>query len=334
MGSICKSCWIWVRSEPVSAMLERRNDTPSSSLPRVAVLLAAYNGVNWLELQLDSILKQAGVQISVFISVDPSTDGTEQWCASCAKKHAHVTLLPPAGIFGGAARNFFRLIRDVDFQSFEYIALSDQDDIWYQDKLERAVKKLQSNDFDAYSSNVTAFWPCGRSMLLDKAQPQVQWDYLFEAAGPGCTYVLTRHLAQAFKASLTERWEPAQRISLHDWYCYAFARSHGFRWFIDPMPSMDYRQHTSNQVGANTGIAAFMTRLKTIGNGWWPEQVLLIARLTESDSPLPYAVGKFKRSHFLKLIFKSGQCRRRRRDKFLFVVACLAAALSISNQTH
>lgn len=295
---------------------------------KVAVLLAAYNGMSWIEEQLESILRQKHVCVSVFISVDLSTDSTEQWCTAYAQQHANVTVLPGPGHLGGAAKNFFRLIRDVDFSSYHYIAFSDQDDVWHADKLYRATTRLRSADFDAYSSNVTAFWPDGKRLLLDKAQPQVEWDYLFEAAGPGCTYVLGRPLADAFKISLTEAWEQAQDVSLHDWYCYAFARSHGFRWFIDPASGMDYRQHASNQVGANTGLASFITRLKSISDGWWSQQVMLICRLIDYPATLPFDPSGSKRLAFFRLIFKARQCRRRRRDKFLFVIACIAAMLS------
>lgn len=300
--------------------------------PKVAVLLAAFNGISWIEEQLDSILAQTGVDVSVFISVDLSTDGTEACCTAYAQQHANVTLLPPSGRFGGAARNFFRLIRDVDCTPFDYVAFSDQDDIWHPDKLERATSRLKVGDVDAYSSNVTAFWPDGKRLLLDKAQPQVRWDHLFEAAGPGCTYVLSQRLAAAFKASLTEHWDAAQQVTLHDWYCYAFARNHDFRWFIDPVPAMEYRQHAGNQVGANTGFAAFAARLKTITNGWWPAQVLLIAGLTGGCCELPLKPNGSRRLLFLKLIFRANACRRRRRDKILFVVACLASSLSTPGQ--
>lgn len=299
-------------------------DSMSSVFPRFAVLLAAYNGMEWIEEQLDSILNQINVSVAVFISVDPSTDGTESFCSAYAGQHSNITLLPGIGRFGGASRNFFRLIRDVDFSSFDYVAFSDQDDLWHSDKLHRATSVLALGIFEGYSSNVIAFWPDGRKMLLDKAQPQVRWDYLFEAAGPGCTYVISRPLADAFKASLIENWELCQRVSLHDWYCYAYARHHGFRWFIDSTSSMHYRQHAANQVGANTGISAFTGRLKKITGGWWPEQVLLINRLI-GDTP-PLALNE--KSDFLRLIFMAGHCRRRRRDKLLFIIACLAAAAS------
>lgn len=292
------------------------------------MLLAAYNGMAWIEAQLDSILKQTNVCVSVFISVDTSTDGTEAWCADYAQHHASISLLPPAGRFGGASRNFFRLIRDVDFSTFDYVAFSDQDDIWHPDKLQRAVAALAPDHHDAYSSNVTAFWPDGQRVLLDKAQPQVQWDYLFEAAGPGCTYVMNRRLADAFKSSLLSHWDAAQAVSLHDWYCYAFARSHGFRWLIDPVPGMDYRQHANNQVGANTGLASLISRLKKIADGWWAGQVVLIGQLIGDNQLHPAGKHVSTRLSFLKLAFKAPQCRRRPRDKIFFIIACLTAMLS------
>lgn len=39
------------------------------SVPRMAVLLAAYNGMAWLQQQVQSILAQQGVQVALFISV-------------------------------------------------------------------------------------------------------------------------------------------------------------------------------------------------------------------------------------------------------------------------
>ena len=304
----------------------------SSDFPKVAVLLAAYNGKAWIEEQLASIFAQTGVNLSIYISVDPSTDGTEALCAEYALRHANVVLLPPAGPFKGAARNFFRLIRDVDFSTYDFVSFSDQDDIWYPDKLQRAVAKLRSDDIDGYSSNVIAFWPNGRRMLVDKAQPQVKWDHLFEAAGPGCTYVLKPALAAGFKQLIVEQWERVQEVALHDWFCYAFARSHGFKWFIDPVPGMDYRQHKSNEVGVNSGFGSALKRVKRIFGGWWRSQIRTVGALVCSDrEPLALSIPVAKYSPF-NLLLNARQCRRRRRDQLAFVLICLGY-LFTSNRT-
>ncbi|WP_095196498.1 glycosyltransferase [Pseudomonas sp. Irchel 3A7] len=296
--------------------------------PKVAVLLAAYNGMQWIEEQIVSIFAQTAVDVTLYISIDPSTDGTEAWCAAYAVKHPGIILLPDSGRFGGASRNFFRLLRDVDVESYDFVALADQDDIWHTDKLQRATQSLTSRGVDAYSSNVTAFWPDGGTLLLDKAQPQVEWDYLFEAAGPGCTYVMSKQLVGSLKSAMLANWHQLQGVSLHDWYFYAFARSHGFLWFIDPVPTMEYRQHERNQVGANTGLSPMMARYKTIHDGWWFGQVQLIATLVEPKrKPVGMDWPLSRRTQLMKLSFSAWQCRRRVRDKILFFFICWATAL-------
>lgn len=296
--------------------------------PRVAVLMAAYNGMQWIEEQLASILAQTAVDLTVYISIDPSTDGTQAWCQAYAAQHPRVTVLPPAGQFGGASGNFFRLIRDVDLSTFDLVAFADQDDIWQDDKLLRAARAIEVQKVDAYSSNVTAFWPDGRTRLIDKAQPQADWDYLYEAAGPGCTYVLSAELVGPLKASMLANWEKLQHVSLHDWYCYAFARSNGFRWFIDPQSSMQYRQHDKNQFGANTGWSSLIARYRLIRSGWWFSQIRLVAELTHCNGQsLTQAVLPSGRWQLIRLSINAWRCRRRVRDKVFFFCICWVGAI-------
>ncbi|MER2104683.1 MAG: glycosyltransferase [Pseudomonas atacamensis] len=297
--------------------------------PKIAVLLAAYNGIQWIEEQLNSIQDQQGVDVAVYISVDPSTDNTERWCAEYAERFDNVTILPTIGMFGGASRNFFRLIRDVDFKEYDFVAFADQDDVWCPQKLVIAVSTMNDKKADAYSSNVTAFWPDGRTCVLDKAQSQVKWDFLFEAAGPGCTYVLSKYFSEQLKLSIIEQWSRIQTVSLHDWYCYAFARSRGFRWFIDSTPSLLYRQHDRNQMGANKGIVSLVYRFKTITSGWWFGQIKLITTLVGVDKhPFVLTWLALRPLQLMRLSLSAGQCRRRFRDKFLFFFICWIAALS------
>ena len=98
-------------------------------LPSIAILLSAYNGAEWIEEQIDTILKQHDVSIQLFISVDLSTDNTYDLCKELEQKKTNITILEYGERFGGAAKNFFRLIRDVNILGFDYVALADQDDI-------------------------------------------------------------------------------------------------------------------------------------------------------------------------------------------------------------
>lgn len=296
--------------------------------PKIVIVLAVYNGKQWIVDQLNSILVQDGVEVTIFISIDPSTDGSEEICHQLSMQHDNIFILPNAGKFGGAAKNFFRLIRDVDFSSFDYFAYSDQDDIWFENKLVRAVNKLIETKSDGYSSNVMAFWEIGKQKLVEKSQPQCEWDYLFEAAGPGCTYVMTIELASEIKKAVVSNWVEINKLGLHDWYSYAYARANGFKWFIDQWPSMLYRQHINNQVGVNQGWKAFLYRLKKVLGGWAIEQSALVAKLIgQENANFVISWSSFKRYGFLKLALNANKCRRKPSEQVLFFFACLLMAI-------
>lgn len=296
--------------------------------PRFLVLLAAYNGMKWIAEQVDSILSQRGVSVTLLISVDISTDGTDEWVTALAARDPRVSALPYGEKFGGAARNFFRLVKDAPFSDFDYFALADQDDVWNPDKLSRAVDVVNAQRVDGYSGNVKAFWPDGKEKLIVKSQPQVSYDFLFEAAGPGCTYVFTRPLFVELQKHLSARFAQIQTVTLHDWYFYAFSRANGFRWHIDSVPGMQYRQHANNQVGVNRGVKAFKARLSQVYDGWYFNQAALIAPLVGmADQPFVRGWISLGRAQLIRLALNSARCRRRPRDKFIFAGLCLVLAL-------
>lgn len=294
------------------------------SKPALAVCLAVFNGTRWLPEQLDSILAQTDVLVTVYVSVDLSTDGTEAWIDARAAEDDRIVVLPHGRRFGGAAPNFFRLLLDIDFNGFDYVSFADQDDVWLKGKLARAHEVLERSGADAYSSNITAFWPDGRELLVKKSQPQRRWDFLFEAAGPGCTYVMKRDLIRAMQSLLRERWLDAQHIGLHDWFSYAFARANGYRWVIDDYAGMRYRQHLENQVGVNAGWKAMVFRSRKVLNGWGLGQSALISNLVGLDNE-PFVTRWLKGGRFglLWLAMGAGQCRRRGRDRLLFALSCM-----------
>ena len=299
-----------------------------NQLPKFAVCLAAFNGVHWLNEQLDSILTQTDVSVTIFVSVDLSSDGTENLLDYRSHIDDRIILLKHGDHFGGAARNFFRILRDVDFSLFDYICFSDQDDIWFSNKLSQAHIFLKSTGADAYSSNVIAFWPDGRELLIEKSQPQVQWDFLFEAAGPGCTYVMRKQLTRDFQATVKLRWNEVQEVGLHDWFAYAFARANGYYWVIDSIPCMMYRQHSNNQVGVNSGLPALIYRAKKVLGGWAFAQSALIARLVGlGDDPFVVRWSGGSRAGLLFLALYAGKCRRRVVDRLVFFLSCLILSL-------
>jgi len=288
--------------------------------PRVIVLLAAYNGMKYIEEQIQSIEQQENVRVSIVISVDLSEDDTYQWCCDYAVERSHVEVLPYGQTFGGAAPNFFRLIKDVDFTQYDYVAFSDQDDIWHSDKLSHSYQTLEKNGVDGYSANVIAYWSDGREKITNKAQAQRRYDYLFEPAGPGCTYVMKPAALVEFKELLVVKIKQVQDVALHDWFVYAFFRSKGYHWFIDPVPKMRYRQHEYNQLGINSGWRAILKRLELLKNDWYRQQVALISYLVMPESLLHQSKWS--------LLKNGNQLRRRPIERIMIAIFVLMGALS------
>ena len=299
-----------------------------SELPRVLVLLATFNGARWLDEQLDSIFAQHRADVKILAADDGSTDGTVALVEQRGTGHLVAPVLLSTGRQLGAAGNFLRLLREAPVDDFDLIALADQDDIWLPERLERAIEQLQSNRVDGYSSDATAFWPDGRRRALGKAYPQRAFDHLFEPAGPGCTYVVTAALAKALQVELRREPERFDGIGYHDWLIYAFARTHGFRWFIDSTPGVLYRQHGHNELGANFGLSGVEKRWARLRSGWFRRQVLKIADLWVGDHCA--LVDRLRRLAWrdrLWLACAAARCRRRPRDQLALAAMLLLFVL-------
>lgn len=288
----------------------------SQKLSNVAVVLAAYNGEQWLEEQLESLSLQEGICLTLFVSVDLSTDKTYEMYQQAAEANSKIQLLPYGQRFGGAAPNFYRLISEVDFTDYDFVAFADQDDIWHSDKLKWACNVLRSGRADVYSSNVTAFWADGREELIDKAQPQRELDHFFEAAGPGCTYVFKQKVMLELQSFVRCLPEQVKKDVLHDWLAYAFCRERGYRWYIDHEPSMRYRQHDSNQVGTNNNWAAYKKRFAMIRSKSYRKNVEALVAVVA-----PACLSDIKSRFFL--IRNFSRLRRRARDRYFLLIMLL-----------
>jgi len=278
----------------------------------IAVLLASCNGIRFIESQMQSIIAQQNVSITLFISDDMSVDGTWEYLQTI--KSEQVILLPRKNKFGTPARNFFRLLRDVDFSEFDYVAFCDQDDIWLPDKFLNAIRNIRQRNVDAFSSNVESFWPDGKSCIIHKNQPLCEWDYLFESGGPGCTYVLSKRLALEIQKVLRSHDAFTDNIALHDWFVYCYARSHGYSWWIDCYPSVRYRQHDGNAFGSNSSFRSAYARWKMMRNGWYRDQVLHIANVCGFVNAWP--IRRLLRYSWLDRFILAGSVHRFRRRWF------------------
>jgi rhamnosyltransferase len=246
------------------------------SNPRVKVLLASWNGSEWIKAQIDSILAQEGVAISLIIQDDHSSDGTGELIR---RNYVHadgsVELVENALASGSAGANFRQLFTTVDLDGFDYIALADQDDIWMPDKLSRAIKALVESGAAGYSAAVDAFWPDGCKRKLGQAAGIRNCDFLFEGAGQGCTFVLPVASFLKVQDFCRAHAKAVAAFHYHDWLVYLLIRAWGGTWFFDKRPCLHYRQHSNNEIGARGSLQALTKRLGMLRGGWFRRQILV-----------------------------------------------------------
>lgn len=285
---------------------------------KIAILLATYNGEQFLGDQVRSLLAQQNVEVHVFARDDGSTDGTINLLKSLqAANPSRITLVTDAaGPTGSAATNFFALLRGVNFDDYDYVAFSDQDDIWLPTKLERAVQCIRGQAGGGYSSNLLA-WneDCGATWVLDKGGQPKSLDYLFQGASAGCTYVLDRFSAALAQRRLQQLTQPNCEGISHDWVVHAICRSAGFRWFYDDDIHIRYRQHSTNVYGALPGVKGMIARMRLMRAGWYKAHILWLSNVIENHPEETAILSAMKRgslSDRLMFICNAGNFRRTR----------------------
>lgn len=300
--------------------------------PKVLVLLACYNGEAWIRLQLESILEQRDVDVSIAVGDDGSSDATLAEIArfGCDSR---VHLSPCSGRTGSAAQNFLRLIRDHAAEGFGFVALADQDDIWNRDRLARACHELASTQSAGYSSATIAAWPNGRTAVLRQAEAITEGDFLFEGAGQGCTFVLRADLYEEVRRFVMAHQSLTGALHYHDWMIYALARCWGHSWRFDSAPSVTYRQHEGNDTGARTSVAGIRKRLALMRRGWYRTQLAAICAICSAAAPYNPVVGAWRplllaNSGWGRRLHLAVFCLRRGRRRTLdnLILACAAVA--------
>ncbi|MCS7013168.1 MAG: glycosyltransferase family 2 protein [Chloroherpetonaceae bacterium] len=213
-------------------------------MKQVCILLSTYNGEAYLAEQLDSILRQSYPAFCLWVRDDGSSDGTRALLEQYAAQHKAMQLFFGENL--GAAKSYFWLLANADERA-DYFALCDQDDVWHIDKLQRAVERLQQEDdtqpllyfsrFEIVDANLRPLALSPRAVRIGFANALVQ------NQATGCTMVLNRAARTLLLSAL-----PVRTI-MHDWWIYLVLSAFG-KLLYDETPTLKYRQHARNTIGA------------------------------------------------------------------------------------
>ena len=225
----------------------------------VAILLCVFQGEQFLQQQLDSFYLEQEMDICLWASDDGSTDETTNLLQEYKQKFSKNLVTVVSGPRKGPSFNFLSLLRNPSVEA-NYFAFSDQDDIWEKDKLSRAIACLENLPDD------TPAVYCSRTRVVDQENREIGLSPLFakppsfanalvQSIGGGNTMVLNSAARKLInKIELSE-------ISSHDWWIYLLVSGAGGTVIYDDSPSLRYRQHGNNQIGANNGWRARYLRI-------------------------------------------------------------------------
>ena len=114
----------------------------------ISIAMTTYNGEKYLREQLDSILNQTYKDFELIICDDCSTDSTVQIIKSYIDPRIKL-FINEKNL--GFKKNFEKAIK---LCTGEYIALSDQDDIWENNKLELCINNIGEHDLICTNSEI------------------------------------------------------------------------------------------------------------------------------------------------------------------------------------
>lgn len=163
----------------------------------VTVLMSTYNGEKFVKDQIESILKQDNVDVSLIIRDDGSTDDTLSVINNYSKRK-EVTIVKSSENLG-YKNSFLTLLKHIP-ETSEYVAFSDQDDLWLPEKLEKAVQKLEYINATPYKLYYSSLMFVDQSLNILGKKSFSNFDNTFGAemvrnSAAGTTMVFSRELA-------------------------------------------------------------------------------------------------------------------------------------------
>lgn len=223
----------------------------------VMVLLSTYNGAQYIEEQLNSIIKQKKVIVKILIRDDGSTDSTLGILRKYKEKYNFIDLIEGENL--GSCGSFFCLM-EYAYQHYrqKYYAFSDQDDFWEEDKLFNAILGIGQYDSPClYCSNLKIV---NKNLEFQKFmyenKPIIKKnESLINNFATGCTTVINRELLELYSSL-----KRPKNAVMHDWWLYCLANYFG-TVIYDSNAYILYRQHENNVYGAR-----MLTKLAKIKN--------------------------------------------------------------------
>jgi glycosyltransferase involved in cell wall biosynthesis len=214
------------------------------------VILAVWNGQNYLPAMLDSLLSQTTSDFNVLVRDDGSTDGSLEILENYEPKFDGRLSVITGKPTGSATANFAILMRET---KADYVLFADQDDVWKPEKVEltlRSLKKAEGN----HGTSTPIYFATDIAVVnkdLELISPSYwKWKRLnptmMGELSQSLICVPIQGMASGINRALLDLSNPvAEKAISHDWWAQLIAAAMG-KVICDPTATALYRVHGGN----------------------------------------------------------------------------------------
>ncbi|WP_443945489.1 glycosyltransferase [Pedobacter sp. AW1-32] len=228
----------------------------------LTILMATYNGAQFLEKQLQSICSQTYTHWELIIRDDGSDDETLHIIEHFAQKDKRISRIEYGNLHGTPCRNFSQLFDWAYENQRETILFADQDDIWLPNKLECSLNGLVKNEI--ILGTKTPILCYSKLSFIDEDDRKIDAEIplpqtlklnvlLHENYAWGCTIIINAAAVQKIKHIPTESVN-------HDYYVALVCAAFGKNVLLNENLIL-YRQHGKN-VSGNVDKMSFTARFQ------------------------------------------------------------------------
>ncbi|EIW16030.1 MULTISPECIES: glycosyltransferase [Pelosinus] len=204
---------------------------------RISVCMATYNGERYINVQLNSILKQIGIYDEVIILDDCSTDKTIECINFFNDKR--IKIIKNEFNFGPIKA----IEKALQYATGDIIILSDQDDEWKDNKVNTIVQVFERNNIDVIQHD--AMIVDGKGNIIHESWAQI----IKFGSGITKNFVKNTYVGccMAFKKEVLVKVLPIPPgVQMHDQWIGIVAELHGFRVKFIQDNLINYVRHGSN----------------------------------------------------------------------------------------
>lgn len=229
------------------------------NMKKIAVLMSTYNGEQFIGDQLESLFEQKDVELEILVRDDGSTDMTKNILNSHQSKKK---LTWYSGKNLKSAYSFLDLVDNAP--EADYYAFCDQDDVWNEYKLSRAIEKIEELEIESAFDSPIVY--CSDYQLVDADLNKLSSKGHFSTTSFQSSIVVSNATGGTMvfnnkMQKLLKTYKPKHLLMHDDWTHKVCLAVGGYVYYDNNYKSLCYRQHDNNVDG---GVHTLGKRIRGI----------------------------------------------------------------------